>query len=496
MSERRAEDWRAPADTWWLGATASCMGDAPALDSGGDRSTFAELAAAAEEVAATLAAAGIARGARVGLISPPSRRAVEIIHATQRIGASVVPLSHRSTLPELAALVAATRPQLLLVADTLADGVAASGIARDTEVLALSALDRRERERLAPAIPFHAAGTHSLVCTSGTTGTPKAVMLSHANHHASALAAAGRLDYRAGQRWLAVLPLHHVGGLAVVLRAAILGAEVLLRSDFDADETAVLLAGGKIAQASLVPTMLHRLLLRLDGPAARAAAYECRFIVGGAALDEELAARAHAAGFDVRATYGMTETASQVATSEEGELACHPGTSGRALDGVELRVASSGPDGFGELLVRGVQVARRFLDDAGTERDLLTDRWLHTGDLGRIDDDGRLFVGSRRVDLIVSGGENVRPEEVERVLVAHPAIAEAGVYGVRDAEWGQRVAAVVVPRDGARIDAAEVVAWCRSYLAAHKLPREIDVAERLPRTASGKLRRRKLASGG
>jgi O-succinylbenzoic acid--CoA ligase len=319
--------------------------------------------------------------------------------------------------------------------------------------------------------------------TSGTTGVPKGVALSFANHHTSAISASGRLGYACDQRWLAALPLTHVGGLAIVLRAAILGAEVVLHRAFDPSAVRAALANETIAHASLVPTMLYRLLADMESAdGAPSGARSCCLLIGGASIDERLAARAERLGLDVRATYGLTETASQIATTERGELASHPGTSGRPLDGVELRIDSPDREGFGEVCVRAPQVSR------GT----LSNGWLETGDVGRTDSGGRLFVGSRRTDLVVSGGENVRPEEVERVLESHPSIAEAGVYGVPDPEWGERVAAVVVPRDGARVDEAELIAWCRKRLAPYKLPRVIGLAKSLPRTASGKLQRRNL----
>jgi len=492
MSEHACRFWRAPVATWWLGAAAAEMPEAAALRIDDTRCSFAELAASSEDRAAALVGLGVSRGDRVALIAAASRRVVEVIHAAQRIGAVVAPISPRLTARETDVLITAIRPRAVLADEGVVETLAVRP--HDAVIAVLPALDRLVRKRLAPPLPLDSTAVHSLVCTSGTTGVPTAIALTHANHHTSAVAAAARLDYRTGQRWLAVLPLHHVGGLAVLLRAAIVGAEVVLLRDFDARLVSQALSSGDLAHASLVPTMLHRLLPCLEAPGLLTGARSCRFLVGGAALTPELAAGAHALGLDVRATYGMTETASQVATSERGELVEHPGTSGRALDGIELRVGATDRDGFGELFVRGPQVAAAAFDAAATRRELLREGWLHTGDVARIDRCGRLFVGSRRVDLIVSGGENVRPEEVERVLEAHPAVAEAGVYGTPDIEWGERVAALVVPRDCARIDVDELAAWCRARLAAHKLPRIIEIAAALPRTSSGKLQRRKLAS--
>ncbi len=480
MSARDASEWSADAGSWWLGATAARFPDAPALRVERARASFAELAAASEDSAAMLAAAGVSPGDRVAVVAPASRSFVELVHATHRLGAVVVPMSPKLTAAELDAQLAAADPRLVIGDDALVPQLTSRS--RSARVVALGALDRMARARIGPPAVAESSAPHSMLMTSGTTGAPKAVALTCANHHAGAVAAARRLDYRCGQRWLAALPLYHVGGLAVILRAAILGAEVLLQDAFDVTAVAGALTREEIAHASLVPTMLYRLLAELEAAGSAGAARSCCFLVGGAALDEPLAARAARLGLDVRATYGLTETASQVTTSERGELDRHPGTSGKPLDGVALRIDSPDREGFGEVCVRGSQVAAIGLRDG----------WLATGDIARTDEAGRLFVGSRRVDLIVSGGENVRSEEVERVLEAHPSVAVAGVYGMPDAEWGHRVAAVVVPRAGARIDEVEIDAWCRARLAPHKLPRVIEVRRSLPRTASGKLQRGKL----
>jgi O-succinylbenzoic acid--CoA ligase len=331
-----------------------------------------------------------------------------------------------------------------------------------------------------------------MLCTSGTTGAAKAVVLSNGACFASALAAGKRLDYREAQAWLATMPLHHVGGLSILLRAAIFGAEVVLRDGFDAERTRADIAHFAIRHASLVPTMLHRLLALDTAASTTSALTSCCFLVGGAALSGELTRRATNAGLDVRATYGMTEAASQVTTTERGEVVEYPETTGRALDGVSVRIDAPDRDGYGEIVVSGGTLFHGYYEDGEATRAALRGGALFTGDIGRMDADGRLYVASRRVDLIVTGGENVRPEEVERVLESHPTVAEAGVYGVPDEEWGQRVAAVVVARDNARIDPAELEQWCRVRLAVFKIPRRIDVATSLPRTATGKVMRRRL----
>jgi O-succinylbenzoic acid--CoA ligase len=278
------------------------------------------------------------------------------------------------------------------------------------------------------------------------------VELTLENIEANALGSAVVLGLDPDERWLCPLPLSHVGGLMVLLRSAIYATTAVLGP---AD------ALHDVTLASLVPTQLHRLL---DAPphAPRLRA----ILLGGAGASPALLERAAAAGLPVAPTYGLTQACSQVTVAEPGDTE----TSGFPLPGVEVEIA---PDG--EILVRGPVVA-----GGGT---------LRTGDLGRLDERGRLIVTGRLSELIVSGGENVAPAEVETVLEQHPAVAEAGVFGRPDPEWGEAVVAAVVPRNGAPLDTEELRAFCRARLAGFKVPKAIEEVGALPRTASGKLRR-------
>jgi O-succinylbenzoic acid--CoA ligase len=291
-----------------------------------------------------------------------------------------------------------------------------------------------------------------VVHTSGTTGAPRPVELTRANIAANALGSAVALGLDPDERWLCPLPLSHVGGLMVLLRSAMYATTAVLGpSDALHDVTL----------ASLVPTQLHRLLdAPPEAPRLRA------ILLGGAGASSALLERAAAAGLPVAPTYGLTQACSQVTVAEPGDTE----TSGFPLPGVEVEIARDG-----EILVRGPVIA-----GGGT---------LHTGDLGRLDERGRLIVTGRRSEVIVSGGENVAPAEVEAVLEQHPAVAEAGVFARPDPEWGEAVVAAVVVRDGAPLDPEELRAFCRSQLAGFKVPKAIEPVGALPRTASGKLRR-------
>jgi O-succinylbenzoic acid--CoA ligase len=295
-------------------------------------------------------------------------------------------------------------------------------------------------------------GVALVVHTSGTTGAPRPIELTHSNIEANALGSAVALGLDPDERWLCPLPLSHVGGLMVLLRSAIYATTAVIGP---AD------ALGDVTLASLVPTQLHRLL---DAP-PRAPRLRA-ILLGGAGASQALLERAAAAGLPVAPTYGLTQACSQVTVAEPGDTE----TSGFPLPGVDVEIAADA-----EILVTGPVVA-----GGGT---------LRTGDLGRLDERGRLIVTGRLSELIVSGGENVAPAEVEAVLEQHPAVAEAGVFGRPDPTWGEAVVAAVVPRNGAPLDPEELRAFCRERLAGFKVPKAIEDVRALPRTASGKLRR-------
>jgi o-succinylbenzoate---CoA ligase len=253
------------------------------------------------------------------------------------------------------------------------------------------------------------------------------------------------------------------------LRSAIYATTAVVHERFDAEAVRRLLEAGEVTLASLVPTMLARLRAAgLKRPSGLRAV-----LLGGGPLPGELLDWALAVGLPACPTYGMTETASQIATSRPGERSARP------LPGVELRVAEDG-----ELLVRGPMVA---------PGSLAADGWLHTGDRGRIDSDGRLHVEGRLKEIIVTGGENVSPVEVEEVLLAHPAVRDAAVAGLPDPDWGEAVTAFVVLSSDVR--PATLRDWARERLASHKVPKRVVAVRSLPRNAAGKLLRERLDAG-
>lgn len=319
------------------------------------------------------------------------------------------------------------------------------------------------------------------ISTSGSEGEPRGVMLTEAALDAAAKAANARLGLAAGDLWLACLPLCHIGGQAILWRCARAAAAVLLHEGFAAPAVAADLARHPVTHLSLVPAMLARLLETGVSPPASLR----HVMVGGAALAPALFEQATAAGWPLNPSYGMSESAAQVATWLPRDGAWHPGLVGRPVRGMEVAVRADG-----RIRLRGPQLFAGYVGGGGPA----ADGWFTTGDLGEIDARGCLTVTGRADDMLVSGGRNVHPSEVEACIAACPGIGDVAVTGLPDAVWGDLIVALVT----GDATPAQVDAWCRARLPGHALPRRIVAVDALPRGKSGKLQRtalRKLARG-
>ncbi len=484
----------------WLAQRARITPERTALVAGGRSVGFAELETLCGAAAARLAAAGVRQGDRVALLSDNSFEMVVAIHAVARLRAVLLPLNLRLAPAELAYQLEDAAASFIVhdAADAAAARDAVAAAAADPRLVALETIVSAQ----APASPPPPApridleAVHSVIYTSGTTGRPKGVQLTYGNHFWSAAGSALHLGLEADDRWLACMPLFHVGGLAIVLRGLIYGIAIEVHERFDEAAVNRSLDENGVTLLSVVSTMLQRMLDERGGrrypPRLRAV------LVGGGPVPVALLEEALAQGLPVVQTYGLTETDSQVATLAPSEALAKLGSAGRALFGNELRIVREDgtacePDEPGEITLRGPSVTRGYLNRPEATAAAVRDGWLHTGDLGTLDAAGYLYVLDRRDDLIVSGGENVYPAEVEAVLESHAAVLEAAVFGLPDERWGQAVSAVVRPSDGAAVSEADLQAFCRERLAGYKTPRRIELrAAPLPRTASGKLLRREL----
>ncbi|MCE9671311.1 o-succinylbenzoate--CoA ligase [Myxococcus stipitatus] len=458
--------------------------EAQALTFTGRSWSYRELDEEVGRWVAALETRGICEGQRVALLATNHVASVFLFWALGRLGALFAPLNARLTAAELAPLVEDVEPGLVLALEPLRDKLPRAEPLESFAGTATSGTCRALEEGSPRVVLF----------TSGTTGRPKGAVLTEGNFRASARASAANLGPHPAPRWLGTLPLFHVGGLSMLTRTAYEGGCLVLHERFDAEATNRAIDEDAVSHASLVATTLERVL---DVRGGRRVPSTFRFaLIGGGPVPVPLLERARAVGLVALQTYGLTESCSQAATEHPGEADGR--TAGPALPGVEVRVVDAegrprGPGVEGDIQVRGPTVMAGYWRRPEATREALRDGWLHTKDLGVLDERGRLTVLSRRTDLIVRGGENVYPAEIEAVLVDHPAIAEAAVVGIPDARWGEVPVAFLVPRAGhAPPDGETLTAWCRRCLAGFKQPARFIWREALPRNAMGKLERQVL----
>ncbi|WP_284009089.1 class I adenylate-forming enzyme family protein [Haloarcula pelagica] len=432
---------------------------------------------------ATEADAETVDGGRVATLVDTRVGMASLLFGAMRAGVSLVPLNVDLEAASLAAQLDRVDPALL---------VCERGTERTAAEIAdcpVASVDTPQSEGVTPLdtdntppdpAPLARDDEQVVLFTSGTTSDPKGVRLTVGNLVASATASAFRLGVSPEDRWLVALPTYHMGGLAPFVRAALYGTTVVVQRSFETGETATVLDEHDVTGVSLVPTMLSRLLDDGWEPPESVRTV----LLGGGPADERLVERCRDRGVPVHPTYGMTETASQIATARPQTAFSHPGTVGQPLLFTDVTVVDGGepsaPGERGELVVDGPTVTPGYLDEARTGA-AFGEFGFHTGDLGYRDEDGRLWVVGRADDRIVTGGETVVAGDVAAAIRTIDGVEDAAVVGVPDAEWGERVAAVVA----GEVTAAAVRSHCEAALAAYEVPKTIRVVDALTRTASG-----------
>ncbi|MDS0221488.1 AMP-binding protein [Haloarcula sp. S1AR25-5A] len=463
-----------------------------AADSG-NAVTYRELDAAVDAVAAALDQRIDSTDATVATLLPTRPAVGTLLFAAMRLGATLAPLNIELDTETLRAQLSTVDADLLVCGDGTASLAAETAdcpvVSVDEGLSGAAATDHGPADVSADVTPatLSRTDTQLVIFTSGTTSEPKGVRLTVGNLVASAVASSYRLGVLPDDRWLVCLPTYHMGGLAPFVRSALYGTAVVVQGSFDADATQQVITEHGVTGVSLVPTMLSRLLEAGWEPPA-----SLRFVLlGGGPASESLIERSQARGVPVYPTYGMTETASQIATARPETAFEHSGTVGQPLVFTDVTVVADGevggPGDRGEIIVDGPTVTPGYLNGEG---EAFGDHGFRTGDIGYRDADGRLWVEGRVDDQIVTGGENVDASTVAAAIQAHPAVEDAAVVGLSDDEWGQRVAALVV----GDVTPAAVREHCADRLAAYEVPKTIQVAEALPRTASGTVDRTAVRS--
>ena len=410
----------------WVRRQAAVRPESVALFAGGQSTTYRELDAEADEYAAALRRRGVGPGQLLRFPAASDLTSVVVIVAAPRVGVTIAP-----------------QPA---TGETRLDTIAT------------------------PA--------RVVLETSGTGGSKRSCLLTEGNIAAAVAGSRARLGNTAADRWLLCLPLNHVGGISVLWRSFEAGGTVVLEPGFEARRVARHLAAGAATFASLVPTMLYRILEAHPGPYGGLTAV----LVGGAAIETSLIGRALDAGLPVLPTYGMTEACSQVATVTPGRTRRDLGTVGTPLDHVQVSVVTEAgepcpPGVTGQIVVSGPAVSPGYLGDPPRVGGHAT------GDLGSIDTEGRLVIAGRVDDVIISGGENVMPDRVAGAIESHAAVRRCVVFGVADPEWGHRVVAAVVGDD---LDETELRAWARARLAPAEMPKAWLIVDEIPLLETGK----------
>lgn len=473
--------------------------------------SYGELVERADRVAAALRGAGVRKGSKVALLMGNEIEFVEVYFGALTAGATLVVLNARLKGAELTVLIRRSGARWLLFSEPLRQTVDALDPTPQDELtlvevgacgLALAnpcarPLRARSRRR-GIAAKIRETDDACILFTSGTTGVPKGAVLTHRNIFFQALHHIVEWDVRCDDVDVYPAPLCHGGGVAALARTVLAGSTLILMASFDAQGFVALLERERATRAALVPTMCA---LILDLPQLlAAAARSLRLIVtGGGIMPFDLKQRLieRLPGVGICDSYGQTESTGSVACLRPVDALRKPGSIGRAFLLNEIRLvddadAEVAAGEVGEIVVRGPTVMNRYIGEPEATARALRGGWLHTGDLARQDEEGFLYVAGRKKDLIISGGMNIYPREVEQVLCRHPAVVEAAVIGVPDAVWGESVVAVVVPRSGTAPGADELIAWCRERLAGYKKPRRVEIVEALPKDPLGKVAKAQL----
>jgi long-chain acyl-CoA synthetase len=476
------------------------------------RLTYAQFHDHTEKLARSLLARGLKPGDRLAVLAENSHRFMELMFASARAGLVFTPLNYRLTQGELAFMLEDSGAQALFAdracwqtAESVRDsGRAGRPLFAIEPVAGAQATHDQLIDEGAATPPLDVVVDENdlaaLIYTGGTTGLPKGVMLSHRNLLTSTASCIAQLNYTERDTTLMVLPMFHVAIWQVLVHLAV-GARVVVRARADVADILATIERERCTNMNAVPTLYnwivsHPELDRYDLSSMRLMSY------GGSPFPEEVLRRCIRRFGPIFAEgYGLTEAGPGVSfLSAEDHVVEGPRSkllrsAGREMLLDEVRIADAEGREVargqpGEVQVRGPSIMLGYWNNPGLTAERLTNGWLHTGDLGTMDDEGYIFLLDRKADMIVTGGENVYPTEVEAVLYQHPAVQECIVASAPDEKWGERVQAAVVPRKGAVVTEEELLAFCRDRLAKYKAPKHIEFRETLPKTQVGKLLRK------
>ncbi|MEK4486815.1 o-succinylbenzoate--CoA ligase [Psychrobacillus sp. FSL H8-0484] len=443
--------------------------------------TFAQVYTEANVFAEKLRTKGILPGMRVAILASSNPQLVVVLHGCIQLGCELVMLNERLTEEELSYQLQDSNADSLLV-----DSFEKRNLAYPNR-LSFEDVHLAEQTAIEMEKEWLKDRTITIMYTSGTTGNPKGVRQSLENHVMSATGSALNLGVQPHDCWLCTVPLFHISGFSILMRSVLYGMTVHLHTKFDAEKVVEDILSGTVTGMSVVAVTLERIITVLETKNLSFPNTFKSMLVGGGPVPLNYLERAIKRNIPVLQTYGMTETSSQTTTLSSEDAIRKLGSAGKPLFFADVRI--DGEEKIGEICIKGPHVTKGYIG-ASESRNPLVDGWLHTGDMGYIDEEGYLFVVDRRSDLIISGGENIYPAEVEQALVKHPAVKEAGVAGRSDDKWGQVPVAFVVLKEDTGEE--ELNAFMKTQIASYKQPVSYYFVEQLPRNASNKLMRREF----
>ncbi len=450
---------------------------------------------------------GLEPGARVGLLLANSPEFLECFFGLAKIGAIVVPLNWRLAPPELSYITEKAGISVLVYGSDVADLVAGMGDLRAQSCIMVGGEPPPAHHAYEDLLSTQPTGEPRIgaddeeplviMFTSGTTGRPKGAVLTHDNLFFDSCTVSVSLDWRTGDRVLVPLPLFHIGALIYVVIGVHVGATTVLMETFDPTAFLEAVAAHEVNSILAVPSMLT---FAMQVPAYEQADLSTvRLVLAGAAPVPVALIRAWAArGIAIQQVYGLTEAAGGAAVLGAEHALEKAGSCGLPMFHTDIRVVDEdghdvSPGEVGELIIRGPHVMREYWNDPEATADTIRDGWLFTGDLARVDEEGYLYIVDRKKDMIISGGENIYPAEVEDVLSGMEAISEVAVVGVPDPDWGEAVCAVTRLKSDQTLTLDQVREYCRGRLGKYKIPKKlINRQEPLPRNPAGKLLKRAL----
>ncbi|MDF1509366.1 o-succinylbenzoate--CoA ligase [Robertmurraya sp. DFI.2.37] len=456
--------------------------------------TYKELYELAYRKAGYLQKLGVEKGDYVACLLKSHLDTIVILVSLQLIGGVAVLLNNRLTADELMWQLNDSKADLLITEREFVEKI--SVVASQLDKLTIvwkETIDAIPFEEPAILEEIELQAVCTVMYTSGTTGNPKGVLQTYGNHWWSATGSALNLGIQEEDSWLCAVPLFHISGYSILMRSLIYGMKLVLHDSFQPDEVIKAIKDEKVTIMSVVTTMMTRLLDAL-GEEKLPTTFRCMLLGGGPAplsVLEQCVER----NIPIYQTYGMTETSSQIVTLAPEYSIEKLGSAGKPLFPSQLKIIAAdgsevGAYQSGEIIVKGPNVTRGYLHREHEHEKYFLDGWFKTGDIGYLDKDGFLFVQDRRSDLIISGGENIYPAEIEGVITSHPQIEDAGVIGIADPKWGQVPVAFVLTK--ADLTEEEVKEYCKGKVANYKLPKKIYFVEQIPRNASRKLLRRAL----